>query len=59
MQTTERDRVHLIEMMISIEHGEGAPAQVGFSSFLMRETNDGWRVLPDAMADAGSDGTGR
>jgi len=50
-QSTNRENVFLIKVMIEIDQGDEFPTQVGFSDFYMIKSNKGWQVLPISVND--------
>ena len=47
IQSTGKERVYLIRVMIEIDQGTGFPNQAGFAHFYMIRSARGWRILPD------------
>lgn len=43
---TDDPAVVVVEMMVEIDQGAGAPVQRGLEHFRMRSVGDGWQVLP-------------
>lgn len=50
-RSTSRKEVYIIEVSISIDQGEGTPAQRGFSLFYMKKSDNGWQILPDIVEE--------
>ncbi len=49
MRPAAKKNVFIIEVNISIDQGEGSPAQKSFSFFYMKISNKGWQILPDVV----------
>ena len=47
VQSTEKDGINLVRVMIEIDQGIDSPQQVGFSDFYMIKSAKGWQILPD------------
>jgi hypothetical protein len=47
IQSTEKEDVYLVQVMIVIDQGIDFPKQEGFSEFFMIKSSKGWQILPD------------
>jgi len=53
MWPAEKQNVHVIQVMTSIDQGSDSPAQVGYSQFYMIQSTHGWQVLPGRVEEGG------
>lgn len=51
VEATSRETVYLIEVSITIDQGSGSPQQIGLDYFYMIKSDEGWRILPDQVAE--------
>ena len=47
VQSTEKEGVYLVRVMVVIDQGYNSPQQEGFSDFYMSKSAKGWQILPD------------
>lgn len=47
VQSTEKEGVYLVRVVIVIDQGTDFPPQEGFTDFFMIKSAKGWQILPD------------
>jgi len=51
MRSGPRENVHLIHLEIVIDQGVDSPSQVGFDSFYMIKSAQGWQIITDVVKE--------
>ena len=51
LQSTDKEGVYLVRVMVEIEQEGGFPQQIGYSDFYMIKSAKGWKVLPDQVTE--------
>lgn len=49
IQSTEKEGVYLVRVVIEIDQGIDFPPQKGFSEYYMIKSANGWQILPDQI----------
>ena len=47
VQSTEKEGIYNVTVMILIDQGEGSPSQEAYDNFHMIKSTKGWQILPD------------
>ena len=47
IQSTEKEGIYIVTVMIVIDQGEGSPSQEAYDNFHMIKSTKGWQILPD------------
>ena len=51
VQAAAKDPIYIVEVSISIDQGLDSPIQSGLSYFYMLKSDNGWKILPDAVSN--------